>query len=174
MQKILVVEDYRELSKFLAVALTGNDRYEVIATENGSAALSLLEVAHPDLALIDVRIPGVPGIDVSSRALALGVPVVLMTGDFSVSHQLAANNVPHLIKPFHVSELFAAVEREIARSEENRRVLRRSLVRLSAAKQALAMAHREAARTLEQVRRDREARQAKERAAPPMDKGGKL
>ena len=85
MQKILVVEDYRELSDFFALALTSGDRYAVLAAENGSAALSLLEAEHPDLALIDVRIPDVPGIDVSSRALALDIPVVLMTGDFEVS-----------------------------------------------------------------------------------------
>jgi two-component system, cell cycle response regulator CpdR len=164
MQKILVVEDDPEVSEFLAAALTGNDRYGVVAAANGNAALSLLEAEQPDLALIDVQIPGVPGIEVGQRAVALDVPVVLMTGDLAMSDQLADRRIRYLLKPFHLSDLFDAVERELARAEKNCRVMRRSLARLSANRDTLALAHQEAEKTVATIRSEREARQAKEKA----------
>src|SRR5277367_4098097 len=121
MQKILVVEDYREVSDFIAIALTGFAGYEVITAEDGNAALSFLEAEHPDLALVDMRLPGVSGIEVGRHALSLDVPVVLMTGDRMVSGRLVENRIPHLVKPFPLSDLFKALEKESARSMENRR-----------------------------------------------------
>ena len=161
MPKILVVEDYPELSDFLAVALTDFAGFEVVRAANGDEAISLLVLQRPDFALIDVKIPGkVQGIDIAERALALNVPILLMTGDFAVSDQLTENSIPHFLKPFHPAELFAAVERELARTKEDHLMLRRSLARLSAARGGLTLAHQDAART---IRREEEARQKKDK-----------
>ena len=164
MQRILLVEEDRDVGELFTTALTGLGGYEVISAEHGDAALLLLE-RRPDLALVDVRIPGAHGIDIGERALALGVPVVLMTGDFATSRQLDANDVPHLFKPFRVTDLFVAVRQELARSEENCRLLQHSLARLGATQDALALAHQDARETIETVRRERIERKAKEEAA---------
>jgi CheY-like chemotaxis protein len=164
-QKILVVEDYQEVCDFFAMALTDHAHFEVITAGNGNEAISLLELQHPDLALIDVQIPGeVQGIEISERALALDVPVVLMTGDFAMSDRLTENRIPHFLKPFPVSELFEAIDKGLVLSAENCRVLRASLAQLRASMEALKMAHQEAARTAADSRREREDRQANDKA----------
>ena len=94
MHKILVVEDFQEVSEFLALALMGDSRYEVVTAANGNEAASLLQLLQPDLALIDVLIPGLQGIEMGRRAVALNVPVLLMTGDFVISGQLTERISP--------------------------------------------------------------------------------
>jgi DNA-binding response OmpR family regulator len=166
MQKILVVEDYQEVSDFLALALTGNAAYEVVAAKNGDDAVSLLERHHPDLALVDIRIPGIRGMEIGRRALAIDVPVVLMTGDLSVSDRLAENGIPHLLKPFPLAALFAAVRRELSRAAEYRWKLSQSLARLAANKEAMSIAREEAARIVIDIRRARQRRGKMLEAAP--------
>lgn len=166
MQRILVVEDDPDVSELFVMALTDYGHYEAITAQSGNAAVPLLELHRPDLALIDVGIPGVPGLEVGGHALVLDVPVVLMTGDFVRSSQLTASGVPYLLKPFQLSELIEAVGRELARAEQNRRELRRSLARLNASKAALVRAHEDAARTVAAIRREHEDRQLRAKAKP--------
>jgi DNA-binding response OmpR family regulator len=166
MPKVLVVEDNLEVSALFAVALKDFAHYQVISAATGTEGISLLELHRPDLALVDLQLPGVQGIEVGERALALRVPIVLMTGDFSASLKLSEGRIPHLRKPFHITELLAAVDEQLRIAEEHHRTLHQSLRRLSANIQDAAKVYRESVEAGEESWRARETRRATQAKKP--------
>ena len=66
MTKILLVEDEVALSEPLAFLLD-KEGYEIIVAEDGTAALELFASHSPDLILLDLMLPGIPGSMRSSR-----------------------------------------------------------------------------------------------------------
>src|SRR5258708_7038858 len=168
MKRILVVQENPEVSALLSNALTEYAPYKVIASGDGTEAVFLLELHRPDLALIDLQMPGTQGIDVGERALALQVPVILMTDNFAMSQRLRLNQIPYLPKPFRISELFSTIEKELAVAASRQGMLHQSLLRLSANMEALRTARRDAQATIESSRREREDRQAIDEDAPPQ------
>jgi DNA-binding NtrC family response regulator len=74
------VDDYAPLRRTLARYLEGED-YLVVAAESGEDALSLLQNQTVDLALIDMVLPGMGGMDLLSAIIdSYNLPVILMTG----------------------------------------------------------------------------------------------
>ena len=65
-RRVLLVDDNRDLAESLAVLLRLN-RHEVAVAPNGQAALRLAENFHPDVALIDIGLPGMSGYEVAHR-----------------------------------------------------------------------------------------------------------
>jgi len=79
--KIFVVEDEREVARLLAEALQLAGHEPVVAYD-GPEALALLDHERPDVVFLDVRMPGMSGIDVLRRIRQAdgALPVVLLTG----------------------------------------------------------------------------------------------
>jgi CheY-like chemotaxis protein len=81
--KIFVVEDEREVARLLAealqLALAG---HEPVVAYDGPEALAMLDRERPDVVFLDVRMPGMSGIDVLRRIRQAdgALPVVLLTG----------------------------------------------------------------------------------------------
>jgi CheY-like chemotaxis protein len=65
-EKILVVDDEWELRNLLTEFLTG-EGYDVIQASNGEEALELAEKEEPQVILLDVKMPGIDGIEVCSE-----------------------------------------------------------------------------------------------------------
>lgn len=66
--KIVVVEDQKETREMLQILLNGNDGYECMAAfENGEDAIAELPALMPDVALVDIHLPGQSGIDCVSK-----------------------------------------------------------------------------------------------------------
>jgi len=80
MSKILVVDDEQNTLLLFKRELT-DDGYIVITASNGREALTYFRSEHPDLVILDVRMPGMDGIDTMARILSIDrhVPVVLMS-----------------------------------------------------------------------------------------------
>jgi len=82
MKKILVVDDEPTPRAFLEYTLR-RATFEVIQGTSGEEALSLVESQRPDLLLIDVRMPGMDGIEVLRRLrkspASRGLPVIFLT-----------------------------------------------------------------------------------------------
>jgi DNA-binding NtrC family response regulator len=78
---ILVVDDERVTCAFLAKALTMNS-WRVDTASDGAAALELVSQKHYDAIVLDYRMPGMNGADLSRliEALAPGTPRILLTG----------------------------------------------------------------------------------------------
>ena len=83
--KILVVDDEKVARKSLADILR-LEGYEVAEVEDGSNALEVLEAKEIDLMLLDIRMPGMDGIEVMQKAseLAPDTEIIMLTAHGSM------------------------------------------------------------------------------------------
>lgn len=81
MSKILVVEDEKSLRLFYKKDLE-REGYEVQTVESAAEGLRVFEAGWPDLVVLDIRLPGMDGLDAMGRMLNKNprVPIVLNTG----------------------------------------------------------------------------------------------
>ncbi len=81
-EKILVVDDEWELRNLLTEFLTG-EGYDVIPASNGEEALELAEKEEPQVILLDVKMPGIDGIEVCRRLKEEDktrfIPIIMVT-----------------------------------------------------------------------------------------------
>jgi DNA-binding response OmpR family regulator len=80
--KVLVIDDEPRVRNLIDMVLS-RDGYEVILADNGVKGLELYRLEHPDVILLDLRMPQLDGIAVLKeiRRLDLQQPVVVLTGD---------------------------------------------------------------------------------------------
>ena len=109
--KILVVEDEERIASFLDKGLSANG-YVVERRVNGTDALAV--VPDFDLAILDLGLPDIDGLDVLRRWRDRGVtaPVVILTARDGVDDRVDGLNlgaVDYLPKPFAFNELLARV-----------------------------------------------------------------
>lgn len=122
--RVVVAEDEAIIRLDLVEILTA-DGYEVVAeTGRGDEAVELVAAHEPDLALLDVKMPGIDGIE-AARAIAGSrrTAVVLLTA-FShrdlVERATDAGAMAYLVKPYQRAELVPAIETALARFRELR------------------------------------------------------
>ena len=109
--KVLFAEDERALSHALTTILERNS-YEVEAVYDGATALDCLLDNEYDVAVLDIMMPGINGIEVLKFARAQGVrvPVIMLTAKGTVEDKvegLDAGANDYLVKPFSAKELMA-------------------------------------------------------------------
>jgi DNA-binding response OmpR family regulator len=79
---ILVADDDDDLRELVAMSLRLAG-YAVATTDDGPTALAILNQQHPDLAVLDVIMPGISGFEICRRLhdrLAAAPPVILLSG----------------------------------------------------------------------------------------------
>lgn len=117
--KILVVEDDVRMLR-LEQRILELEGYRVITATNGQAALDAFEDEAPDLALLDVMMPGLDGYEVCRRIRAFSrVPVVMVTAKGAEEEKLKGFEVgadDYITKPFRVGELVARVKAVLRRT----------------------------------------------------------
>ncbi|HSQ16594.1 MAG TPA: response regulator transcription factor [Anaerolineales bacterium] len=103
MTKILVVDDDLALSDILAFAMRRGG-YEVVRAYNGLNALEQFAKEHPDLIVLDWRLPHLDGLDVCTRIrMTSDVPIIMLTvrdSDDNVVAALEAGADDYMVKPF--------------------------------------------------------------------------
>jgi len=92
--RILVVDDEKNIRRTLQLVLEG-EGYEVEEAPSGEQALGLLEDELMDLIILDVKLPGIDGIEVLRRMRGAGgdladVPVLMISGHSSVKEAVQA------------------------------------------------------------------------------------
>lgn len=140
--RVLVVDDEEAVRAALARSLTLL-RYSVDVAASGHQALEMLERTPYDVMLLDIRMPGLGGIEVMQRAgqLCADLSIVVLTGHASLQSAIAAvkaDAVDYLLKPASIHELATAVSKALQRRTEKLR--RQRLVRVM--EQALEEARR--------------------------------
>lgn len=90
--------------------------------KDGEEAVALARSAEPDLALLDVKMPKLDGIDAARRILdERPIPIVMVTAygeEELVSRAVEAGVFGYLVKPFRESDLLPAIATARARHEE--------------------------------------------------------
>ena len=118
--KLLLAEDEKTLRDQLLDILERHG-YTVDAAEDGARALALGESELYDLAIIDIGLPRLSGMEVIRRLRDQGrdMPILILTarGDWQDKVEgLSSGADDYLVKPFHVRELLARVEALIRRA----------------------------------------------------------
>jgi len=120
-QLILIVEDEKDLLDLLQFNLR-QAGFETITASDGERALELLRHRLPDLVLLDLMLPGVPGTEVcrqlKSSPRTKNVPVIMLTArgeevDRVVGFELGADDF--VTKPFSLRELVLRVRAVLRR-----------------------------------------------------------
>ena len=124
---VLVVDDESALRRSLARVLETRGMTVGLA-EDGLQALEYIERTPPDVALVDMMMPGLGGLEVLARVKAMGAPceVILMTAFADVESAVAAMKAGafhFLTKPFHSND---AVAHAVAKAAEHRRLADRA------------------------------------------------
>jgi AmiR/NasT family two-component response regulator len=120
--RILIAEDETiirlDLRKLLEEA-----GHEVCAeARDGAEAVELVQAHEPDLAILDVKMPRLDGIDAAKQILEeRPIPIVMLTAygqDELVARAVEAGVFGYLVKPFRESDLLPAIATARARHEE--------------------------------------------------------
>jgi len=118
---ILLVEDDRLVLATLTRGLS-DEGFEVSAAQTAAEATRLIAKRVPDLALLDVRLPDVSGIDLAKHLKdRAGVPFLFLSahGDVDIVQQAVdLGALGYLVKPVDVAQLVPELRAALARAEE--------------------------------------------------------
>jgi two-component system, response regulator PdtaR len=120
--RILIAEDETIIRLDLR-ALLERAGFDVCAeARDGIEAIELARTEQPDLAVLDVKMPRLDGIDAARRILdERPIPIVMLTAygqDELVSRAVEAGVFGYLVKPFREQDLLPAIRAARARHEE--------------------------------------------------------
>jgi len=118
---ILVVEDNERNRKLVRDVLTFKG-YEIIETETGEEGVRLARERHPNLILMDIRLPGIDGVEALRRLRAepttRDTPIIAMTASVMAGDRqriTSAGFDAYQSKPINVKEFIATVGQVLAR-----------------------------------------------------------
>ena len=122
---ILVVDDDPGVRESFRLIL--EDHYDVFDVPDGPRALDVVGASQIDLVLLDIRLPGMDGIEVLERIKAIdeGIEVILVTAVKTVRTAVAAMKLgafDYLTKPFEEEELLSLSRRALERRALEREV----------------------------------------------------
>lgn len=116
--RVLIADDERPARKFLANLLGGLPDVDVVAeAANGQEAVALIEQLRPDLALLDMQMPELGGLDAARLVSAGATPAIAFVTAFDefAVQAFELNAVDYLLKPVDQERLRATVDRARAR-----------------------------------------------------------
>ena len=113
---ILIAED--EDSNYELVRIVLAKRYRLLRAHNGIEAVTLCEDEHPDMILMDIRMPDMNGLDATRiiKEVNREIPIVALSAyafDENIREAKAAGCDEFLAKPFRVEDLLDTVEKYV-------------------------------------------------------------
>ncbi|WP_347549162.1 response regulator [Pseudalkalibacillus hwajinpoensis] len=117
MKKILIVDDQYGIRVLLS-ELFKKEGYQALQAANGMTAIEIVRKESPDLVLLDLKMPGMDGIEVfkSLKEFDEKVQVIFMTayGELQlVKEFMRLGAITHFAKPFDIEEVSRTVKRII-------------------------------------------------------------
>ena len=117
MNRILVVDDEKDILELVKIILVGNG-FEVITAGSGEEGLRLAVSGNPDLIILDVVMPGLSGLEVcrllKGKKSMAGTSILMMS---VLNREIDRKNVSeagaddYIIKPFRAAQLLSTVDR---------------------------------------------------------------
>jgi len=118
-QSVLVVEDEGKIRQLLR-SLLERDGLEVLSTSSGAEAIVLARTAQPDLILLDLRLPDVPGEEVAREIRAMSpIPIVMLTAKAGEDQRIRGLELgadDYVTKPFSPRELILRIQAVLRRA----------------------------------------------------------
>ncbi len=94
--------------------------YQVTVAATGQEALEAAQQSAPDLAILDIRMPGLSGIEVSRKMQQQGVPVIHLTAysdQETLNSAVAQGALGYLVKPIDVHKAIPTIETALNHAE---------------------------------------------------------
>ena len=109
---VLIVDDNRELTQWLQISIKEAEGWAVYIAETGEAALEYLKQSTPTVAVLDIKLPGISGIDLLKHMVShdstSGIRVIMISGYGDEDQRVsclkmgAADYLPKVFKPFEL------------------------------------------------------------------------
>jgi two-component system response regulator (stage 0 sporulation protein F) len=116
-KKLLIVDDQNGI-RVLLMEVFSNEGYETYQASNGKLALEIVRNVTPDLVLLDMKIPGMDGLDILKHIKSMNpaIKVIMMTayGELDMIKEATdLGAIMHFTKPFDIDELRMAVNHQL-------------------------------------------------------------
>jgi two-component system response regulator (stage 0 sporulation protein F) len=116
-EKILIVDDQFGI-RILLNEVFQKEGYQTFQAANGYQALEIVDKHSPDLVLLDMKIPGMDGIEILKRMKAVDqeIRVIIMTayGELDMIQEAKdLGAITHFAKPFDIDEIREAVRKHL-------------------------------------------------------------
>ncbi len=128
MQTILVIDDDDSLRDTIGVMLERENFFPVFA-EDGAKGFDQALIIRPQLLLVDLRLPGMSGVDICRqlRANRVHTPIIVLSGagdelDKVLLLEMGADD--YVVKPFGARELIARIRALLRRVAPDKKILR--------------------------------------------------
>ena len=120
--RVLVAEDETIIRRDLCSQLEDVGYVVCGEARDGAEAVALARALQPDIAVLDVKMPVLDGVEVARQILSeRSIPIVLLTAykdERLVRHATEAGVFAYIVKPFRANELLPAIETAVARHRE--------------------------------------------------------
>lgn len=115
--KVLIVDDQNGI-RVLLTEVFGSEGYRTFNASNGKLALEIVKNESPDLVLLDMKIPGMDGLEIlkNIKKINADIKVIMMTayGELDmIKEATECGALMHFTKPFDIDELRSAVNAEL-------------------------------------------------------------
>jgi len=117
-KKLLIVDDQIGI-RILLLEVFATEGYETFQAANGRAALEIVRNHAPDLVLLDMKIPGMDGLEILKKIKEINreIKVIMMTayGELDMIKEATdLGALMHFTKPFDIDEMRVAVNMQLA------------------------------------------------------------
>ncbi|MCK5163812.1 MAG: response regulator [Desulfobacula sp.] len=132
--KVLIVDDEKDFVEMFSLRLTEQGE-KVSTAHSGKEALKVLETVAIDVVILDIRMPGMDGIDTLKQIKALHpvVEVILLTGHGSTETAVEGMKLgafDYLMKPADFEDIKIKLENARKRKDEQEERIRKAELRL--------------------------------------------
>lgn len=120
MAKVLIIEDELKIQHIIKAYLE-KDGFEVYTASDGTKGLEAIQEHLPDLIILDLMLPGIPGEQLLARVRQTSeIPVIILSAKSSEDERIFGLNIgadDYLVKPFSPRELVARVQAHLRRNK---------------------------------------------------------
>lgn len=116
-KKVLIVDDQNGI-RILLMEVFNSEGYATFQAANGKLALDIVRNESPDLVLLDMKIPGMDGLEILKHLKEIdpAIKVIMMTAYGELDMIKEATNLGalmHFTKPFDIDEMRVAVNMQL-------------------------------------------------------------